>query len=195
MDLLPLPPAAAWRHRDARDGFECLFATSDAGGTRLRGRTAAVEDGEAWWFGYDIRVDTGWRTREATLWNGSAAGERTRHVEADGEGRWRVDGVAAPELDGCLDIDLEASACTNTLPVHRMAFRPGVPVDAPAAYFRAVDISALRIEQAYVLTATPAPGEGPSFDYTSPTFDYAGLLTCDPTGLVTTYPDLATRHL
>jgi len=29
----------------------------------------------------------------------------------DDSGRWRTNGSAAPELDGCVDVDLEASAC------------------------------------------------------------------------------------
>jgi uncharacterized protein len=47
-------------------------------------------------------------------------GVRSTVLEADGHGQWKVDGEAAPQLDGCLDVDLEASAFTNALPVHRL---------------------------------------------------------------------------
>ena len=194
MDLLPFPPSAAWRHVDARDGFECVFAApAGDGGTWLRGHTSAVEDGEAWWVGYDIRLDARWCTREVHVRNRTAAGEGHVHLEADGEGRWLVDGAPAPALDGCVDVDLEASACTNTLPVHRVAFAAGEPVEAPAAYVRALDVGTMRLDQVYTLVAPPPPGEGPRFDYASPTFSYADRLAYDPTGLVTTYPHLATR--
>lgn len=43
---------------------------------------------------------------------------------SDGQGRWTVDGEPAPQLDGLIDVDPEASACTNTLPVHRLPLPP-----------------------------------------------------------------------
>ncbi|MGZ8611310.1 MAG: putative glycolipid-binding domain-containing protein [Actinomycetota bacterium] len=44
-------------------------------------------------------------------------------LEADGEGRWRVDCAPRPDLDECRDIDLESSACTNTIPIHSLGAR------------------------------------------------------------------------
>lgn len=35
------PQFAAWRHRDARDGFEVVFLHADDDGYRLDGHTAA----------------------------------------------------------------------------------------------------------------------------------------------------------
>jgi hypothetical protein len=34
-------------------------------------------------------------------------------LRADGDGSWVVDGRPAPQLDGCLDVDLESSSMTN----------------------------------------------------------------------------------
>src|ERR1700750_1421124 len=102
------PLAAAWRHRDVRDGFEVLFLEAGPdGGRRLTGRVAAVEDGVAWAAGYEIDVDAAWRTRSAWIRTRTATGDADHALTADGEGRWRVDGVPAPALDGCLDVDLE----------------------------------------------------------------------------------------
>ena len=52
MDLLSPPRAAAWRHLDARDGFEVAFF--DVGDDRIsiRGHTTALEEGEAWAVSY-----------------------------------------------------------------------------------------------------------------------------------------------
>src|SRR3954447_19984214 len=102
--------AAAWRHVGARDGFEFVFLVETAGGgRRLEGRVCAVEDGHAWTVRYDIAVDAAWRTRSARIRTRTAHGCRGVTVEADGDGRWLVDGEPAPALDGCLDVDLEAS--------------------------------------------------------------------------------------
>ena len=93
-------PFAAWRHRDARDGFEVVFID----GRRFEGHSVAVEDGRPYAVRYRIELDERRRTRAAQVW--SQEGNVT--LEGDGEGRWRVDGAAAARLDGCLDVDLEA---------------------------------------------------------------------------------------
>lgn len=41
-------------------------------------------------------------------------------ADGEGEGRWLLDGEPAPHLEGCRDVDLESSAMTNSLPLHRM---------------------------------------------------------------------------
>src|SRR5687767_6957826 len=114
------PEYAAWQHRDARDGFEVVFLHSDEDGYRLEGDTAAVEDGEAWAVQYDIILNSGWLTRSARVSGRSASGAHELTLEADGAGRWLINGAAAPHLDGCLDVDLESSALTNALPAHRL---------------------------------------------------------------------------
>src|SRR5829696_4715236 len=133
----PLPPAAAWRHEGASDGFEVVFLAPHEGGIRIHGETTAVEDGEPWWVGYEIELDPAWATRRALVRGRSASGERETRLETDGAGTWQVDGAPAPQLDGCFDVDLESSSLTNAFPVHRLALAPGVPTEAPAAYVRA----------------------------------------------------------
>jgi hypothetical protein len=186
-----LPPTAAWRHIGARDGFEVVFLAAAPGGHRLEGHVAAVEQGQAWAVTYLIEVDGGWATRRARVTTHSPAGRFERTLEADGAGAWRVEGAPAALLDGCLDVDLEASACTNALPVHRLRLGVGEVADAPAAYLRAVDLAVERLEQRY--EQLPDEGAGRRFAYAAPRFDYADRLTYDAHGLVLDYPGLATR--
>ena len=187
------PPAfAAWRHRDARDGFEVVFLrAAGGGGHHLDGHTAAVEDGEAWAVGYRIMLDGAWRTRSARVSGRSASGASALAVEADGSGGWRVNGEEAPALDGCLDVDLESSACTNAFPVHRLGLQVGQDADAPAAYIRALDLGVERLEQRYLRMEDH--GSGQRYDYTSPAFDFRALLVYDQSGLVLDYPGIAVR--
>jgi uncharacterized protein len=118
-----LPPSAAWRHRDAREGFECVFL--------------------------------------------------------------------AAQVAGVLDVDLEASACTNTFPVHRLGLAPGAAAEAPAAYVRAPGLAVERLEQTY-RRVEDGP-DGPAFDYESPAFGTSCRLAFDEALLVVDYPDLAVR--
>ncbi len=113
-------------------------------------------------------------------------------LEVDSSAHWLVDGVAAPLLDGCLDVDLESSACTNTLPVHRLQLSIGASADAPAAYVRALDLRVERLEQSY---ARIDDGAEQRYDYESPAYDFACRLTFDASGLATDYPGIAVRVL
>ena len=182
-----LPASAAWRHVVARDGFEAVFIQRTRGGWRFQGHSTAVDAGRPWTVQYDVTVDSAWRTRRAEIWSWSETGHCHRSVEADGTGRWHVDGAPAPALDGCLDVDLEASACTNTFPVHRLAMVPDQSYDAPATYVRAANLDIERLEQRYT-----SRGAG-IFDYEAPASDFRCQLQYDPSGLVVDYPGIAVR--
>lgn len=190
--LPDLPPFAAWRHRDARDGFEVVFlGVDDAGGHRIEGRTAAVEAGEAWGVEYSIALAPDWRTRAVRVVGRSKSGWSERTIEADGIGGWRVDGVPHAHLDGCLDVDLESSAFTNALPVHRLALEVGHGAEAPAAYVRAPDLGVERLDQRY--TRRPDDSGRQRYDYSAPRFEFAARLVYDEFGLVLEYPGIAVR--
>ena len=159
---------AAFRHHTSRDGFEVVFID----GRRFEGQTTGVADGRPYALRYAIEVDDGWRTRRAQV--GSVV------VEGDGAGRWRVNGEPAPELDGCLDVDLEASAFTNAFPVARDA------TDAPAAWVR-FDLDVVRLEQTYRRI-----GER-TYDYRCPALDFRTEIVYGEDGVVVEYPGIATR--
>ena len=122
-----------------------------------------------------------------------APGVGTRHVrlETDGLGHWQVDGEAASHLDGCLYVNLESSAITNALPVHRLDLDAGARAPAAAAYVRALDFSAGRLDQDYLRCADE--GRHQRYDYAAPVFDFACRLVYDESGLVLDYPGIAVR--
>ncbi len=106
-DFAPLPATAAWRLYDAHDGFEVVAIDAGPGGCRFAGSSVGVEERVPWSFRYAVEVDASWHGVRATI---DAADGRRVTVQADGPGRWLVEGVHDPVLDGCLDIDLEGSA-------------------------------------------------------------------------------------
>ncbi len=180
---------AAWQHVDARAGFEVLFAED----RRFAGHVSAVEDGMAWAVRYDLELDENWVTRRARVWNATAHGTRERLLEHDGAGAWRVDGAPAPHLAGLLDVDLEASACTNAFPVRRLGLTVGAGAEAPAVYVRALDLAVERLEQHYA--RVPDVGETRVYDYVSPAFGFTARLVYAADGLVRDYPGIARRVL
>jgi uncharacterized protein len=191
MAFVDPPSFAAWQHRDARDGFEVVFLRSDEEGHRIEGCTTAVEAGEGWAVEYVISLASDWTTRAARIVGRSALGVREVRLEGDGAGAWRIDGAAAPELDGCLDVDLESSALTNAFPVHRLRLDPGQQADAPAVYVRAPNLHVERLEQTYVRLHDD--GHRQRYRYTAPRFGFECQLCYDELGLVLEYPGIAVR--
>ena len=177
-----LPSYAAWRFVDAVEGFEVMYAEPG----RLRGYTSAVEDGQAYAVAYEITLDDRWRTREVRVSSDTVAGSRGTVLLSDGDGRWTLDGLPAPHLDGLVDVDLEASACTNTLPVHRLALPVGEDTVASAVYVQALDLTVRRLDQTYRRL------NDHRFDYSSEGGFHA-VLIYDASGLVVDYPGLAVR--
>jgi uncharacterized protein len=191
MDFAPVPATAAWQHQDARVGFEVVYFQSVGEGHRIEGWTTAIEDANAWVVEYVIDLDGTGVTRSARIRSRSAAGFSLTLLEADGAGRWLVDGVPAPHLDGCLDVDLESSAMTNALPVRRLGLAPGARAAAPAAYVRAIGLAVERLEQTYLRAPDEAACQ--RYDYAAPAFGFTGRLIYDQSGLVLDYPGIAVR--
>ena len=84
-------------------------------------------------------------------------------------------------LDGLVDVDLEASACTDALPIHRMTLPVDEAVVASAVYIQALDLVVRRLDQTYRRL------DDHRFDYTSEGGFHA-LLTYDDAGLVVAPP-------
>jgi hypothetical protein len=102
-----------------------------------------------------------------------------------------VNGDERPDLDECLDVDLESSACTNTIPVHRMRLAIGESAQAPAVYIRAFDLAVERLEQSY--QRLPANHGTESYHYRSPAFDFEARLTYNKSHIGLDYPGIASR--
>ena len=164
---------------------------SQQDGWAIDGTTAAVEDTQTWVVTYSIWLDAAWVTRNARITARNVAGSREILLTTDGAGSWLVNGERAPGLDGCLDVDLESSAMTNTLPVHRLGLAVGGQADAPAAYVRALDLSVGRLEQTYRRLADE--GGHRRYDYAAPAFGFTSRLVYDESGLVLDYPGIARR--
>ena len=191
MSFASLPSSACWQHGDIQTGFEASFFRPDGAGWLLSGSTSGIEDGVAWTVDYELAVDDRWHTTLAVVRNRTVDGTRSVRLESAGDGAWLVDGKPAPQLDGCVDVDLESSAMTNTLPVHRFALAVGAKADAPAVYVRATDLRIERLEQVY--TRIDDERGLQRFDYLSVDADFRCVLRYDESGLVLDYPDIAVR--
>jgi uncharacterized protein len=188
-----LPVSAAWRHLGAREGFEVVFPMDEHGWMRFDGYSTAVEEEQAWSVRYSILVDGDWQTLRARVVSRSAMGTRELELARNGTEGWLVNRAPAPHVEGCLDVDLEASAFTNAFPVRRLGLAPGESAEAPAVYVRAPELRVERLEQSY--RRLEDDGVRRRYDYASPQFEFEALLVYDEHGFVLDYPGIAVRVL
>jgi hypothetical protein len=188
-----LPVSAAWRHQGVQEGFEVLFPSTEGELLRFEGHSTGVEEGEAWGVRYSILLDSSWHTRSARVVSRSVMGTRELQLERDEASRWFVNGAPAPHVDGCPDVDLEASAFTNAFPVQRLGLAPGESAPAPALYVRTPDLRVERLEQSYRRIEDDGPRS--RYEYVSIEDGFEALLVFDEHGFALDYPGIAVRVL
>jgi uncharacterized protein len=128
--------------------MERFILASANGGFELSGLVLQAEAKAPYVARYTIGVDESWRTRrvDVELENG---GRRTFSMTSDGTGLWSGAGGRLPAIEGCLDVDLEWSPSTNTLPIRRLGLTPGQVKPVAAAWIRFPSLAVVRLDQSY----------------------------------------------
>jgi hypothetical protein len=140
---------------------------------------------------YEIRVDAGWRVREADIdmW---APGLHQLKLRSDGCGRWTdATGDALTDLNGCVDIDITATPFTNTLPIRRIRLESGEGETIMVAYIRVPELSVEPAKQRY--TCLERGSDGGLYRYEGLDTGFVSDLPVDPAGLVLDYPGIFRR--
>jgi hypothetical protein len=173
-----------WRRLDVPGTDECAL-TASGSGWQLDG-IARYGAGDAAELRYHVTCDAEWRTVTGRV-DGRVGPRRIRlAIERDAAGTWTVDGVAAPELHGLIDLDLGFTPATNLFPLRRLALQVGTSADAEAAW---LDDEAWRLSR---LPQRYQRRDQHTWWYESPSAGYAGLLAVNTDGFVTEYPGLWT---
>ena len=179
------------------DGPGCEHARLEAGpdGASVDGMILLRRDGASLRCRYHLDTDPGWRVRAFTLelWGAEGGGAKGRlELEADGAGRWRVDGAAAPALQGCHDVDVQVTPLTNTLPIRRLALAKGESADIRVVYVPVPGLDPRPAEQRYTCLEALGPGGG-RYRYEGLFRGFTAELAVDSDGLVTDYPETFRR--
>lgn len=161
------------RLRQADDGFE-----ADGLIVRRGGDSPAR-------FRYRIGGDDAWRLRSVVV--AGEDGHPAVSLCPDGDGRW-TDGYgrALPELDGCHDVDIQASPFTNTLAIRRLHLAPGESAELRVAFITVPELEVRAFRQRY--TRLPGDGDRPVYLYESLESDFRAELPVDGDGLLLEYP-------
>src|SRR5947209_2529994 len=126
--------------------IERFIASALDDGFELSGLILQAHEDVPYVVRYRIRVDQSWRTREVEI-ELENRGRRRLRVAVGGDGHWSVGGRQLSGLDGCLDVDLEWSPSTNTLPILRLALAVGETKAVSAAWIRFPSLGVERLDQ------------------------------------------------
>ncbi len=129
-------------------GVEYCTVRSGTHGWVLGGTIVRRLDGRAAVITYLIETDSRWKTKRVKvgqLLDGKASSLK---IEVKGS-RWFVQGREKKRLEGALDVDLEASPVTNTLPIRRTRMKVGSRVDLKVAWVRFPTLKVLPFQQGY----------------------------------------------
>lgn len=98
---------------------------------------------------YMVSCGLDWVTRAVDLT--VIQGEHTRRLRLDRDrsGVWRRDSEVLTEFAGLVDVDLQITPSTNTLPIRRLQLYPGESADTDALWIRFPDLSLERLPQRY----------------------------------------------
>lgn len=170
-----------WRRVD-RPGHEAAHLRAVGVGWRLAGSAVFAHEGAPCHLVYAVACDAAWRTVSATVEGRVGSTPVAIRVEADGEGRWRVNGADCPPVEGCRDVDLNFSPSTNLLPIRRLGLAVGQEARVRAAWLRFPGFTLEPLDQVYRRT-------GPStYRYASHDGRFVRDLEVTEAGFVTDYP-------
>jgi hypothetical protein len=174
---------SAWDGCEA--GLEHVDVRPADGGLAISGVVIAQEGETEFGLSYRVKLDALWHTKEVRLRTTSG---HALHLESDGRGHWRENGRDRPDLQGCIDVDIQATPLTNTLPIRRLDLETGESMDIRLCYIDLPNLTASPANQRY--TALDA---GSLYRFESLESGFTAGLPVDEDGFVLDYPRLFKR--
>ncbi|EYB66597.1 hypothetical protein DEIPH_ctg084orf0010 [Deinococcus phoenicis] len=181
MSLAPI--SVLWRGLDpARPSLEHLHLTP---WTRAEGVVVGLEDGQPFTLAYGLEAQPDGHPSCLRL---SLRAGRALTLHRDGAGHW-TDGAGRPwsELEGCTDVDLQATPLTNTLPIRRLGLEVGGSAVLRAAWIGVPSLDVRAVRQRYTRLAAEL------YRYENLESGFRAEVQVDGEGLVTLYPEAFER--
>jgi uncharacterized protein len=176
-----MPFDLGWQARE-EPGIEHVIASADASGFRADGQLVLVTEHGPARAGYQLECDADGRVRSLRVSVTTGQGTRSMTLDADGDGHWQRDGQPQPALDGCIDVDINRTPLTNTLPVRRLKLAPGQARDLDVVYVTVPELETRPVRQRYTRL------EQPNAMYRYESGSFRADLPVDGDGFVLDYP-------
>jgi uncharacterized protein len=133
------------------DNGSIEFATFSqvADGFLLTGTIVAVHESEPLEVKYRIECHPDWRTRLVWVEQRRGLEHSALVISQDDQAKWAAQGATIDSLNGCLEVDLELTPITNTLPINRLKLGIGQRAEIVAAWIRFPSLEIVRAHQSY----------------------------------------------
>jgi uncharacterized protein len=144
------PHALCWRRIMDNNSLEYAVAQPLATGLELTGTIVAIHNQAPLEVRYRIECDADWRTRSVSIEQRLGLQESSLSLAVDTGGSWN-DQRSGPvdSLAGCVDVDLELTPITNSLPVNRLNLAIGQVEEIAVAWVRFPSLEIVRARQSY----------------------------------------------
>ena len=169
-----------WRRVLDDGSFELATFARSGGSYHIAGTALIAEADIPSRVDYAIECGADWQTRRVQI--RQVLGEKvTALTLMAAGGEWLRNGMPAPELDGCTDIDLGISPSTNALPINRLSIPVGQSRQIRAAWVQFPQCSIEPAQQSYErLVAT-------QYRYCNVSSGFTALVEVDDQGLPIDY--------
>jgi len=128
---------------------------------------------------YEIMVDRKFEPQSLVV-EKTELGRMSRKEIVQRHGAWFIDGKERRDLRDCIDIDMEVSPVTNTIPIRHVGLRIGEKVDLHVVWVRFPTLEVMSMQQSYKHLGPRA------YLYQSST-GFSARIKVDAFGLVTRY--------
>jgi uncharacterized protein len=167
-------------------GFEHVIASYGPAGFRADSWLILAGEAGPARVSYQLACDSQWRVMALAIRVTDASSDRTLALRREAEGHWQAAGNRPlPDLHGCIDVDINRSPLTNTLPIRRLDI--SAPRDIDVVYVCVPELTVRPVRQRYALL----PADRPVYRYESGSF--RADLPVDGDGFVIDYPGLWRR--
>jgi len=174
---------SAWDGCEA--GLEHVDVRPADGGIAVSGVVIAQEEGTRFGLSYRLRLDALWHTKDVVVRTTSG---HVLHLESNGKGSWQENGKDRPDLQGCIDIDIQATPLTNTLPIRRLGMKTGESTEIRLCYITVPDLTVFPSDQRYTAIDSTL-----LYRFESIESGFTAELPVDEDGFVLDYPGLFKR--
>jgi uncharacterized protein len=187
MSLLT-PKALCWRRVMHNNSLEYALVQPSAAGVDLTGTIVALHHDAPLEAFYRIECDADWRTRTVSIEQRLGLQRSTLSLSVDSSGKWSDQRLGPIDtVNGCVDVDLELSPITNTLPIRRLNLAAGQSEEIAVAWIRFPSLEIVCARQSYERLSDR------TYRYRSLASDFTAKIDVDETGLTVRYEGIWER--
>lgn len=172
-----------WRGIDLRGHEACRLSRIDAE-WRLEGTAVFSSEGRPCRLSYLVTCDSIWNTLSGVVSGWVGDDDVNIELFVNALHRWQMNGVAKPDVNGCIDLDLNFSPSTNLLPIRRLNLEIGQQAEVKAAWLQFPSFELEPFPQVYTRL------DEFKYRYSSDGGTFVRDLTVNSAGFVTDYPEL-----